>query len=115
MKIALISVCSVWLAGSALACADSTVNVPIEVAKAVADSARPPAQVALDEWRKPAAVIAFSGLKRGDRIADFMSGNGYFTRLFSSVVGPKGRVYAFLPMQELANCAPEETAGRRED
>jgi predicted methyltransferase len=40
-----------------------------------------------------------------------MSGNGYFTRLFSRVVGPQGRVYAFLPKQEIANCAPEETQG----
>ena len=113
MKIVLTGVCSLCMVGFALARANSTVNVPIEVAEAVADTARPPAQIALDEWRKPAEVIAFSGLKRGDRIADFMSGNGYFTRLFSSVVGPKGRVYAFLPMQELANCAPEETAGTK--
>jgi predicted methyltransferase len=81
------------------------------IASALADPRRPPDQVALDAWRKPEEVIAFAGIKRGDKIADFMSGAGYFTRLFSRVVGPEGRVYAFLPSEQLANCAPEETAG----
>jgi predicted methyltransferase len=40
-----------------------------------------------------------------------MSGNGYFTRIFSRVVGPQVQVYAYLPTQQLANCAPDETAG----
>jgi predicted methyltransferase len=83
------------------------------VTSAIIDPARPADQRQLDAWRRPAEVIAFSGLKPGDRIADFMSGNGYFTRIFSKVVGPGGAVYAFLPAQELANCAPEETAGTK--
>jgi len=84
------------------------------IARALADPARPSAQVQLDALRKPAEVIAFAGLKPGDRVADFMSGGGYFTRLFSRVVGPSGRVYAFLPAQQILNCAPEEVAGTRE-
>jgi predicted methyltransferase len=83
------------------------------VTAAVSDPVRPAEQVELDQWRKPVEVIAFAGLRRGDRIADFMSGNAYFARIFSRVVGPEGRVYAFLPEQEIANCAPEETAGTR--
>jgi predicted methyltransferase len=42
-----------------------------------------------------------------------MSGNGYFTRIFSRIVGPSGRVYAFIPAQQLANCSASETAGTR--
>jgi predicted methyltransferase len=42
-----------------------------------------------------------------------MPGNAYFTRIFSRVVGPRGRVYAFLPAQQLANCKPEERAGTK--
>ena len=42
-----------------------------------------------------------------------MSGGAYFTRLFSRVVGSTGRVYAFLPTEELKNCSPEEVAGTR--
>jgi predicted methyltransferase len=61
-------------------------------AAALADPARPPEQVALDPLRKPAGVLEFAGVKAGDRVADFMSGNGYFTRILSRVVGPTGHV-----------------------
>ena len=79
----------------------------------LSDPDRPADEVALDPLRKPAELLAFAGLKPGDRVADFMSGNGYFTRIFSRVVGPAGRVYAFLPAQQLANCSPRETLGTR--
>jgi predicted methyltransferase len=59
------------------------------------------------------SVAAAAGLKSGDRVADFMPGNGYFTRIFSGVVGPTGRVYAFIPAQQLANCSASETAGTK--
>lgn len=101
------------LALTAWAAAEAVAPVPAYVAAAVADTARPAQQVELDALRKPAELIAFAGVKPGDRIADFMSGNAYFTRIFSRLVGPTGRVYAFLPAQELANCAPEETAGTK--
>ncbi len=42
-------------------------------------------------------MLAFIDLARGDRIADIRAGAGYFPRLFSSVVGPSGQVYAFVP------------------
>jgi predicted methyltransferase len=84
---------------------------PDYIAAALSDPARPNDQIEQDVWRQPAALIAFAGIKPGDRIADYMPGNGYFTRLFSRVVGPHGRVYAYLPSQQLANCEPTETAG----
>jgi predicted methyltransferase len=101
------------LAAATLIQATAAIPVPGYVTAAIADPARPAQQMELDQWRRPAEVIAFAGLKPGDRIADFMSGGGYFTRIFSRVVGAEGRVYAFLPAQQLANCAPEETAGSR--
>jgi predicted methyltransferase len=83
------------------------------VAAAVADSRRPAEQVRQDALRKPASLIAFAGLKAGDLVADFMPGNAYFTRIMSGVVGPAGRVYAFLPTEQLENCSPSEVAGTR--
>ena len=83
------------------------------IADAIADPARPSDQVARDADRKPAGVAAFSGLRPGARVADFMSGGGYFTRIFSRIVGPSGRVYAFLPDEQLAHCRAEEVAGTR--
>ncbi len=84
-----------------------------QVSAALSDPARPAKEVQLDALRKPAEVIAFAGLKGGDRVVDFMSGNGYFTRIFSRVVGPTGRVYAFIPAQQLAKCSASETVGTR--
>jgi len=83
------------------------------LAAALADPRRPAEQVSLDAARKPAQLIAFAGLKRGDSIADFMPGNAYFTRIMSAVVGDTGHVYAFLPTEQLMNCSPQEVAGAR--
>jgi len=83
------------------------------VAAAIAAADRPPEQVARDAERRPEAVLTFAGVKPGDRVADFMSGGGYFTRLFSHIVGRGGHVYAFLPEEPLKNCSPDEVAGTR--
>jgi len=83
------------------------------IAAAVADPDRPPDQVSWDAGRKPVEVLKFAGVKPGERVADFMSGGAYFTRIFSRVVGKEGHVYAFLPEEELKNFVPEETAGTR--
>ena len=71
--------------------------IPKAIAAAVADPARPQADRDRDADRKPAECIAFAGLKPGQRIADLLPGGGYFTRIFSGVVGPKGQVFAVAP------------------
>src|SRR3569623_2079909 len=53
------------------------------VAAAVADPIRPDADKEQDENRKPAEVLSFAEVKPGMRIADFIPGGGYYTRLFS--------------------------------
>ncbi|HWU27319.1 MAG TPA: hypothetical protein VN154_13055 [Rhizomicrobium sp.] len=72
-------------------------KIPAYLAAAVADPNRPQADVKRDADRKPADCIAFAGIKPGDKVADMIPGRGYFTRIFSKVVGPKGWVYAFIP------------------
>jgi predicted methyltransferase len=72
-------------------------KVPKPIAAAVADPARPQADRDRDADRKPAECIAFAGLEPGQRIADLLPGGGYFTRIFSGVVGPKGEVFAVAP------------------
>lgn len=67
------------------------------IAAAVADPARPEADRARDADRRPAEVIAFAGIGPGTRIGEYMPGGGYFTRIFSKVVGEKGAVYALVP------------------
>lgn len=91
--------------------ADAVIGDPSGLTDAISDSRRPIEQVKLDSRRKPELVIAFAGVKAGDTVADFMPGNAYFTRIFSNVVGPNGRVYAFIPAEQIANCPPREIAG----
>lgn len=64
---------------------------------AVADTRRPADETARDALRHPIDMLAFSEVAPGDKVADIRPGAGYFTRLFSSVVGPNGHVYAFVP------------------
>jgi len=67
------------------------------IAAAVADASRPDTDKQRDANRKPAETLAFAGVKPGDRVAELLPGAGYFTRLFSKVVGAGGRVYALVP------------------
>lgn len=64
---------------------------------AVADTRRPVDETARDALRHPVDMLAFAEVAPGDKVADIRPGAGYFTRLFSSVVGPNGHVYAFVP------------------
>ncbi|MBJ7319829.1 MAG: hypothetical protein KKG69_03350 [Alphaproteobacteria bacterium] len=73
---------------------------------AVADPKRPAEEVARDPLRHPAEILAFAQLAPGDKVADVRPGAGYFTRLFSDVVGPTGRVYAFVPERTMARENP---------
>ncbi len=75
------------------------------VASAVADPARPEADRVRDVDRKPQEVIALTGLHKGSKIAEMLPGQGYFTRIFSKVVGPEGVVYAWMPLPA-ANAPP---------
>ena len=77
------------LAGVALAAP------PASLTAALADTARPAADVARDAARKPAELLAFAEVKPGQSVADFMMGGGYFTRLLAAAVGPTGKVYAY--------------------
>ena len=64
------------------------------IVAAVADKNRPAADVERYANRKPAEMLEFAGVKPGSKVADFIPGNGYFTRIFSKTVGDKGKVYA---------------------
>ena len=87
---------------AAAAIAAALVSAPVqagtaEVQQALADPERSEADRALDASRKPAEVIAFSGIEVGAVVADFMAGGGYYTALLARQVGPEGRVYAVNP------------------
>lgn len=66
-----------------------------------------------DDKRKPAEVLPFTQIRKGDKVLELGAGGGYTTELVSWVVGDSGRVYAhFLYNKErlenyrLANVIP---------
>ena len=84
--------------------------VPEYVTAAINDSGRPDADKQRDELRKPADMILFSGIKPGDKVSDFFPGGGYFTRIFSKVVGPDGSIYAYVPEEVVKKRATAKDA-----
>lgn len=66
------------------------------LARSLADPGRA-LQRGEDARRHPAELVALADLKPGQRILDLIPGDGYWTRIFAKMVGPKGRVYAVWP------------------
>ncbi|GAC1454053.1 MAG: class I SAM-dependent methyltransferase [Steroidobacteraceae bacterium] len=86
---------AIGLVGAALLCVASQARGVLPdhaVTRAVADRARPEADRARDAERKPAESLAFAGVHPGEHLVELLPGGGYFTRLFSLVVGPRGLV-----------------------
>jgi predicted methyltransferase len=77
------------VAGAALAA------TPANITAALADKARPAADVGRDAARKPGEILALAEVKPGQKVTDFMMGGGYFTRILAPAVGEKGHVYAY--------------------
>ena len=67
------------------------------VEDAVASQNRTDADRALDEGRMPAEVLNFADIQKGETVADFMAGGGYYTAIIADLVGPDGAVYALNP------------------
>ena len=65
--------------------------------QALNDPARKDQREAADARRKPGPLIALAGVKPGDKVLDLIPGTGYWTRIFSKIVGPDGKVYAVWP------------------
>jgi len=90
MKRILLAVALTAVAAGAFA---TPVHISAPVAAAVAAPDRA-AERPTDARRHPAEVLSFSGVKPRDTVAELIPGSGYFTRLFSKIVGPRGHVYA---------------------
>jgi predicted methyltransferase len=50
-----------------------------------------------DARRQVAAVMAFTQVKPGDTVLELVPGSGYWTRVFSAIVGSGGHVYTVWP------------------
>ena len=81
-----------------LVAAAAAAAAPENIRAALADPHRPAIEVSRDANREPAALIRFAGIRPGMKVVDLLPGApgaAYFTRIFSGVVGPQGKVYAY--------------------
>jgi predicted methyltransferase len=86
------------LAVSIAATKETKSATPAYITAAVNDPARKD-DAANDERRKAAAVMVFAKVKPGEKVLELVPGSGYWTRLFSAVVGPKGHVFTVWPKE----------------
>ena len=88
----------IWALAAGLAAGTSfSAAAPMSpVARAIADPGRA-ADRAADARRHPLQLVALADLRPGQRVVDLIPGSGYWTRIFSKIVGPKGKVYAVWP------------------
>jgi predicted methyltransferase len=85
--------------------ADTTPTTAELIVAAVASPARNERLRAMDEGRRPAEVLAWSGIAPGMDVADLMPGLGYWSEMMADVVGTEGSVAALEP-QEFYNEEP---------
>ena len=71
--------------------ADAPSAIPPYVTAALNAPARKD-DAANDARRQAAAVVTFAGVKPGDSVVELLPGSGYWTRIFSGIVGAKGHV-----------------------
>ena len=92
-----------WMAAAAMMLALGAgplqAAVPANVIAALADKARPTEDAARDATRKPGDLLAMGEVKTGGKVVDLVMGGGYFTRILSAAVGPKGQVIAYQPAE----------------
>lgn len=105
MKLGVAAAIAALISLSASAAADTAATTA-----AISDPSRPAADTARDAARKPAAMVEFAGMKPGDTVLELLPGGGYFTRIFSKVVGPKGKLYAAVPDAKGADAEPAAAA-----
>jgi len=86
------------------ASAGDTVATPAYVTAAMSAPSRSE-DLSEDAGRQMAAVMTFSQVKPGQKVVELIPAEGYWTRVFSGIVGPKGHVYTIWPdsYQEYVN------------
>jgi len=82
------------------------------VQKGVDDPARA-ADKSNDARRKVALVMTFAEVKPGQKVLELIPGSGYFTRVFSAVVGPQGHVYTVWPNEYAKEDAEDVAASQK--
>src|SRR4030095_4926939 len=90
----LLAITACVFASSGAVMLEAAENIPAAVTAAVNDPARPQTDKDRDKMRRPAEMMAASGIKAGDKVIEIAPVSCYVTRLISKIVGPTGKVYA---------------------
>ncbi len=61
--------------------------------QAIQKSSRFSGDISRDRYRKPLEVLNFISIQPGMTVVDILGGGGYYSELFSHIVGESGRVY----------------------
>jgi predicted methyltransferase len=85
--------------------------IPAYVTAAINDPERK-ADVSNDARREIADVMAFAQVKPGQFVLELIPGSGYWTRVFSAIVGSKGYVTVVWPNEFAQEAASAITASR---
>lgn len=97
-----------FAAGAALAlvlsaCATAPKGSPAlaaaDYAAILADPARSEADKKDDAARKPAEVLEFAQIRKGDTVVELEVGRGWYTEIISAAVGPEGKVITQNPAE----------------
>jgi predicted methyltransferase len=84
------------LPAAVLGAAADTAATPAYVTAAMASPERM-ADASADGQRQMAAVMTFTQAKPGQKVVELVPDGGYWTKVFSGIVGPKGHVYTIWP------------------
>lgn len=111
------SVLALLLAGT-ISFASAQAFLPMDdshLTKAVHSDMRLEKDIARDVNRKPASIMAFAGVEKGQTIVDMIAGRGYYSELFALAVGETGTIYTHMSRADDARTAMFSNMKKLED
>jgi predicted methyltransferase len=91
-----LAIAGLVLASAAIAAPQQATDIPAYVTAAIAEPGRA-ADAKDDSRRHIAEIVAFSGVKPGDSVLELVPGSGYWSKVFSKIIGDQGHLYAAVP------------------
>lgn len=70
-------------------------GVPDHIRAAVESAARAPEMKARDGYRRPAEILALTGLRKGARVVELGPYDLYYSTILAEAIGPKGELHMY--------------------
>jgi predicted methyltransferase len=105
---AMLAGCAGYAAEGSAGSTDAASAAKAALDTAVAATTRTPANVARDQYRSPAATLAFFGLKPGQTVVEIWPGGGWYTEILAPYAAANGNsLYAAAPWERGLNRVKE--------